>query len=242
MKETAEKLVTWIADCVHSAKMSGTVFGMSGGVDSSVVAVLCKRAFSNNCMGLIMPCYSSPLDREHAEKVATKFNIPLKVVRLDKVFDALVRELGEDPLKLRKSSKPEMEFANIKPRLRMTTLYYYAKKHSYLVVGSSNRSEIAMGYFTKWGDSGVDIMPIGELLKRDVVDLARYLGVPSEIIEKPPSAGLWIGQTDEEEMGINYADLDAFLSTGRAKPWIKQKIKSSIELNKHRSEMPLLPQ
>lgn len=241
MKRTAEKLIKWIIGCVNSAKMSGTVFGMSGGIDSSVVAVLCKQAFPNNCMGLIMPCYSSQLDREHAERIAHKFDIPIKVVKLDRVFDNFVRELGVSPWEVKKDMEPGMEFANIKPRLRMVTLYYFAKIHNYLVVGSGNRSELAIGYFTKWGDSGVDILPIGKLLKKEVMDLARYLAIPAEIIEKPPSAGLWQGQTDEGEMGITYADLDTYLSSGKAIPSVKEKINTLVYLNKHKCNLPLLP-
>ena len=105
--------------------------------------------------------------------------------------------------------------ANIKPRLRMTTLYAFANHLGYRVVGTGNRSELAIGYFTKWGDGGVDLLPLGNLTKTRVRELARHLGVPQRIIDKPPSAGLWEGQTDESEMGVTYEQLDAYLEGTR---------------------------
>jgi NAD+ synthase len=113
-----------------------------------------------------------------------------------------------------KTYKDQMDLAiaNLKPRLRMLTLYYFANKLNYLVVGTGNKSELTMGYFTKYGDGGVDILPLGDLLKSEVKQLAVELNVPHEIINKAPSAGLWAGQTDEGEMGITYAELDKILS------------------------------
>ena len=107
-----------------------------------------------------------------------------------------------------------MPVANVKPRLRMATLYFVANSLNYLVAGTGNRSELTIGYFTKYGDGGVDLLPIGSLLKSEVRKLARELGVPQPIIDKPPSAGLWVGQTDEEEMGFSYADLERYLTDG----------------------------
>jgi len=104
----------------------------------------------------------------------------------------------------------------VKPRLRMTSLYFVANSLNYLVAGTGNRSELAIGYFTKYGDGGVDMLPIGRLLKSQVQALARELGVPAPIIDKAPSAGLWLGQTDEAEMGFSYADLEKYLSSGPA--------------------------
>jgi NAD+ synthase len=105
-----------------------------------------------------------------------------------------------------------MALANLKPRLRMTALYYLAQSHNYLVAGTGNLSEIMVGYFTKYGDGGVDFEPLGELYKHEVRALARALGLPESIITRPPTAGLWPGQTDEAELGITYDELDAILA------------------------------
>lgn len=238
-EELADKLVSWLREVAASASSKGVVFGMSGGVDSSVVAVLCKRAFSQNCLGVIMPCHSSESDRKHAELVAKKFHIPIVVVELDQVFDALVAALPS--LEVSSESLVRLALANVKPRLRMTTLYYFANCLGYLVIGSSNRAELNVGYFTKYGDGGVDVMPLGNLVKGQVRDLARYLGIPKEIIDKPPSAGLWEGQTDEEEMGLTYEQLDRYLMNGQAEVDVKSRIDSMIARSAHKRRLPLLP-
>ncbi len=214
------------------------VIGMSGGVDSSVVAVLCKRAFSETTLGVIMPCHSSKIDREHAEFLAAKFYIPFKVVVLDKVFDTLLMVLpgnGYD------AATRKLAANNIKPRLRMVTLYYFANRLNYLVVGASNKSELSVGYFTKYGDGGSDLMPLGNLVKSQVRDLARYLDIPKEIIDKAPSAGLWEGQTDEGEMGLTYSVLDRYLITGEAEKKIKEKIDSMVGKSPHKRCLPPIP-
>lgn len=199
--ELADKVSGWIKEQIEGAGARGAVIGLSGGVDSSVVAVLCKRV--TDVLGLIMPIHSDPLDEEYASLLASKFDIQVRRVDLSPVYDALLKVLP-DPTGL--------PVANLKPRLRMATLYFFANKENRLVVGTGNKSEIMMGYFTKYGDGGVDILPLGGLLKRQVRELARELGIPARIIAKPPSAGLWAGQTDEGELGITYDDLDQILT------------------------------
>jgi len=235
----ADMIISWVKDVVANASGKGVVFGLSGGVDSSVVAVLCKRACPESSLGVIMPCHSSETDREHAELVAKKFQIPFAVVVLDSVFDALVKAFPF--LRENDESVARLALANMKPRLRMVTLYYFANRLGYLVVGSSNRSELSVGYFTKYGDGGVDIMPLGNLVKSQVRDLAKYLGIPQVIIDKPPSAGLWEGQTDEGEMGVTYHQLDRYLISGQAEGEIKDKIDSMIAKSAHKRSLPLLP-
>ena len=219
----ADKLSLWIKQQVSSAGCRGVAVGMSGGLDSSVVAVLCRRAFPQNTLGVIMPCYSIDEDKEHALMVAEKFSIPTRTVVLDHVFDTLLKVLP--PLETPASRLAQ---ANIKTRLRMVTLYYLANQLQYLVVGSSNKSELAIGYFTKYGDGGVDIMPIGNLVKKEVIELAVFLGIPQPIIDKPPSAGLWPEQTDEGEMGITYKELDRYLLSGEATNEVRQKIETRL--------------
>lgn len=231
----AEKLVLWIKDKVSSAGCKGVVLGMSGGVDSSVVAALCIRAFPRNTLGLILPCHSIPEDMEHARIVADKFSIPTKTIVLDPIFDALLKILPAGG-----AENPGRRIAeiNIKPRLRMVTLYSFANQLKYVVVGSSNRCELVVGYFTKYGDGGVDIMPIGNLVKKGVRELAEFLGVPQPIINKPPSAGLWEGQTDEGDLGFTYEELDRYLLTGKATKELKTKIEARVAASEHKRQLP----
>jgi NAD+ synthase len=124
----------------------------------------------------------------------------------------------------------------------MTTLYYFANKLNYLVVGTGNKSEIMIGYFTKYGDGGADILPLGNLLKNQIKELAEYLGIPKKIINKPPSAGLWEGQTDEEEIGISYNQLDKYLRTGKLNNKIvEKKIQDKITKSTHKRTTPVIP-
>ncbi len=237
MPGLADEISAWIRERIEEAGARGAVLGLSGGVDSSVAAVLCKRAVSD-VLGLIMPIHSDPLDEEYASLLATKFDIPVRKVDLAPVYDLLAKILP---------GGARLPMANLKPRLRMTTLYYFANKESRLVVGTGNKSELMMGYFTKYGDGGVDILPLGGLLKREVRELARELGVPPQIIAKPPSAGLWAGQTDEGELGITYNELDEILSAlekggdltaydGR----LVERVKGQIALTQHkRAPLPI---
>jgi NAD+ synthase len=236
--ELVEKLVSWIKDKVLAGGCRGTILGMSGGVDSALVAVLCQRAFPQNVLGVLIPCHSDPQDAEHARLVAEKFSIPTRTVVLDNIYDSLLQilpEVSADPATSR------LARANLKVRLRMVTLYYLANQLKYMVVGSSNRSEVAVGYFTKYGDGGVDIMPLGNLLKRQVKELSRFLGIPREIIDKPATAGLWPGQTDEGDFGFSYDDLDRYLTTNEAASAVRAKVESMIAASGHKRQLPPFP-
>jgi NAD+ synthase len=204
-KKLATDISNWIKKQVEEANAKGVVFGVSGGVDSSVVSVLCKNVFPKEHLALILPCFSSKRDLDDAELVVKKFSLNYKIINLGDVFLAFSKILGFN------TQDKELAVVNIKPRLRMITLYYFANKLNYLVVGTGNKSELTMGYFTKYGDGGVDILPLGDLTKTEVYKLAKVLNIPQRIIKKPPSAGLWPGQTDEEEMGIKYKLLDKII-------------------------------
>lgn len=200
----AERIAGWIRDQTGAAGAKGIVVGLSGGIDSATVAGLAARGLgSERVLGVIMPAHSHTLDLEHAGLVAKTFNIETVTIDLSEPFDVLLKSLP---------AGTQMATANIKPRLRMLTLYHVANTRRLLVAGTGNRSELMVGYFTKYGDGGVDLLPLGALYKRDVRAVARDIGVPEEIITKPPSAGLWAGQTDEVEMGITYEELDGILS------------------------------
>ncbi|MBU5670084.1 NAD(+) synthase [Peptoniphilus sp. MSJ-1] len=217
-KKVTEDLVNWLKEKAKETGARGFVFGLSGGIDSAVIAALSKKVFPENSLGLIMPCESIDEDAEHAKLVADKINLKTETIDLTKTYRTLIEASFESENKMAKS--------NIKPRLRMTTLYYYAQDLGYLVLGPSNASEWYLGYSTKYGDSGADIMPIVNILKTDVFEIAKELGVPREIIEKKPSAGLWKGQTDEDEMGFTYEVLDSYIR-GESTP--DEKIKEKID-------------
>jgi len=227
--------MSWIRDKVLSAGCRGIVMGMSGGLDSSVLAVLCQRAFPQNMLGVLMPCHSNQEDEEHARTVASKFSIPTKTVVLDAVFDTFFKVLPSDRVE---HTASRLAKANLKVRLRMLTLYYLANQLKYMVAGSGNKSELSLGYFTKYGDGGVDILPLGNLVKGQVRELASFLGIPQQIIDKPPSAGLWPGQTDEGELGLSYEELDRYLVTGEASNELREKIESMIAASSHKRLPP----
>lgn len=233
----AARLSAWIKEKVEEAGRKGVVFGLSGGIDSAVVAGLAKRAFPQNSLGVIMPCHSLPQDAKHARLVAERFDLPVREIILDEAYDALL-----STLKAAESSSPkELALANIKPRLRMITLYYLATQHDYLVLGTGNKSELTVGYFTKYGDAGVDLLPLGNLVKEQVRALARYLGVPEVVIAKAPSAGLWEGQTDEAEMGLTYAELDRYILTGEGRPEVIGRIQAMQQKSEHKRRLPPVP-
>jgi len=226
-----EKLLKWLKEKVNDANAKGLVFGLSGGIDSAVVAGLAKLAFPEDSLGIIMPCYSDPIDEEHALLVANALNLKWKIVDLSKTFDTLVSSINDEIVN-------PMAKINIKPRLRMTTLYFFAQNYNYLVAGSSNKSELTVGYFTKYGDSGVDIMPLASFVKSEIRELARKLNIPQVIIDKPPTAGLWANQKDEDELGFTYDVLDEYIKTGNGPKEIVEKIERMNRISQHKRELP----
>ncbi len=245
--ELASRISDWIRARVNGAGARGVVLGLSGGLDSSVVAVLCKRAFPDTTLGLILPCFSRNEDIAHAELVAARFGIETKEIDLTSVFTLLLELLEEEerPHGGDVDSAADMAVANLKPRLRMICLYYFANQLNYLVVGTGNKSELSIGYFTKYGDGAADILPLGDVLKTEERKLAEALDIPKEIIEKAPSAGLWAGQTDEAEIGMNYAVLDRALtalemgdlgSTSGFEPELVERVKRKMDASRHKRE------
>ncbi len=223
-------LVEWLKGKVKEAGSKGAVVGLSGGIDSAVTSVLCKKAFGDRVLGVILPCYSNKEDEEDAKLVAEKFKIKYIQKDLGPVYDKLLLTLDARG----DTENNNMSVANIKPRLRMVSLYYYAARNNYLVIGTDNWSELKTGYFTKFGDGGVDLAPLGRLVKTEVRELAEYLGIPHKIISKKPSAGLWSGQTDEKEMGIKYEELDRYILKGEGKPEVKDTVEKLAKKNAHK--------
>ena len=240
METLVQKLCDWIGDKVIKAKAKGVVFGLSGGIDSAVAAALSIRIFPQNTLAIIIPCHSLEADTNDALDLINKFNISYKIIDLTKVYDSFIYLLNDKEKEKEGSFK--LAEANVKPRLRMITLYYFANKLNYLVVGTGNKSELTIGYYTKYGDGGADILPLGNLLKSQVKELAEYLGIPKKIITKPSSAGLWEGQTDEEEIGIRYDQLDKYLKTGKIdNKIIENKIQDKITQSAHKRTAPARP-
>ena len=204
MRETEKKLLDFIRKQVEASGAKGVVLGMSGGLDSSVVAALCAKAIGpEKVLGLCLPDkVTNPSDVEHAKDLAQKLGIKFKRIEITPIIEALRNCLPDfDP-------NARLPLANLKVRVRMIILYYYANLYGYLVAGTSNKTELRAGYFTKWGDGAADFLPIASLYKAQVRKLAKHLGIPRPILEKTPTAGLWPGQTDEGELGISYEKLD----------------------------------
>jgi NAD+ synthase len=202
--KTISKIQSWIKEYVKTFQVEGIVLGLSGGIDSSVTSTLCVNAIGKeNVIGLGLPCLSIPQDLEDAKVVADQLGIEFIVFDLSSLYEELL-EITSSQIESNIIAK-----ANAKARLRMVTWYFTAQsKGSFLIGGTGNRTELAIGYFTKYGDGGVDLEPIGGLYKCEVREIAKQLKVPENIINKSPTAGLWEGQTDEGEIGIKYDEID----------------------------------
>ena len=226
LKSLTLQCESWLRDRLNEANADGIVLGLSGGIDSSVLAALGREALGRDkVLGVIMPCHSIDEDEADARLLAEAVDVDFIRVDLSEVFDTMLKNIGGEFTSLVKS--------NMKARLRMVTLYAVAQSKNFLVCGTSNKSEFETGYFTKFGDSGVDLMPLANFLKREIRELAKILGVPEKIITKAPSAGLYEGQTDEGDMGFSYDTLDEYLTTGKISD---EKAKNRIDVMRRRSE------
>ncbi|MFX1300543.1 MAG: NAD+ synthase [Promethearchaeota archaeon] len=234
--EIEEKITKWLRQQLEKSECTGFVIGISGGIDSSVASVLCRRV-TDATLGLILPCgYSSAEDIDDAKALASHFGIEFRVYDLTPVYEIFLSSLG-----LQANTPISIPLANIKARLRMVALYYESNRLNRLVVGTGNRTELTLGFFTKFGDGGVDLVPLGGLLKREIRGLAEYLGIPEKIISKTPSPGLWPGQTDEGELGASYDQLDALISGETPQDLTNaeiKKFKKRIADNQHKRQLP----
>ena len=231
----ADEIAAWMQQLSRQAGTRGFVVGLSGGIDSAVTGALCKRAAGDAVLGVWMPCHSLPEDEAFAYMAAEALGIEMITVDLCEVYDGFLNALP---------TGNQMARANLKPRLRMSTLYYLAQANHYLVAGTGNKPEIGVGYFTKYGDGGVDLEPLGELYKHQVRELGRVLGVPQPIIDRAPSPGLWPGQTDEGEMGVTYAEIDAIMAAWDAgrEPELPgdrvAKVRGMVDRSAHKRAIP----
>lgn len=205
LQKTIKQIENFIKETVKKSNTNGLIIGLSGGIDSTLVAFLAQRAIgSENILGITLPTKTtSKTDIEDAQKVANMLGIEYEVINIDDIINSFLKICPHETSKLVEG--------NLKARTRMLILYKHANSMNRLVIGTSNLSELLVGYFTKYGDGASDLIPIGDLYKTQVWELARELNIPQEIITKDPSAGLQKNQTDEKELGIDYISLDKIL-------------------------------
>ena len=249
--ENVEKRITsFIRNKIDEAGAEGAVIGLSGGLDSTTVSFLSAEALDGkNVLTIFMPeeGITEKANAEDAERVSETVGTEYKEVEISGVLDEIKKEIDF-------SEGAKLANANLKPRIRMVILYYYANMRNYLVVGGSNKSELKCGYFTKYGDGAADILPQGDLYKSQLRKLAENLGVPKSIIDKKPTAGLWKGQKDEDELGLPYDKIDR-IYTGLDLGLEKDEIAEALNIeeskvaaferreqkSKHKTEMPPIP-
>jgi NAD+ synthase len=235
LKAYLDYLVTFIQEAVTAAHCDGVIVGISGGIDSAVVAALAKKAFPQNHLCVWMPCESSDLDEQAKDELIAALAIDYTTVNVKPMFEACKAELN------RSQQQSDLALANTKARLRMTTLYAMAQTKKYLVLGTDNLAEWYIGYFTKFGDGGCDLLPIVHLTKGQVREAAKILGVPELIITRPPTASLWEGQTDEKEIGFSYDEIDEYLTTGNGSADLKTRIEGLHRVSEHKRHGAVQP-
>jgi NAD+ synthase len=246
--EVSTVIKDFIKTYVENSGCKGVILGLSGGIDSAVTALLCQDALGKNrTKCLFLPDETTPKnDFEHNELLIKKFDLDCKEIDIGGIIKSTKERCVIKPDKY--------ALANVKARLRMVLLYEYANMTGNLVCGTSNKSELLVGYFTKYGDGGVDIFPIGDLYKTQVWQLAKHLKIPKEIISKPPTAGLWHGQLDETELDLSYANLDQILVGLERKFDLKEiakavnvkladveRVKTMRVKSHHKRRSPLIP-
>jgi NAD+ synthase len=242
--ETIEKFLI-----KKTEELNGGVVGLSGGIDSAVVAKLAIDALGKNKVHTIfMPNCKMGVEMDTIDiKILDEYlGRDTYIINIINSFEALIKSrLNLMKYNYPKSINKRLTEGNISSRIRMIILYAFANERNLLVLGTSNKSEIMIGYFTKYGDGGVDCEPIGDLYKTEIWELSKYLGIPQKIIDKKPSAGLWRGQTDEGEIGLSYIDLDAYLKFINNEPVLLRpevqtlaRVKEMIAKTEHKRNMP----
>lgn len=229
LKKQMQGAIQWIAEYVKKSGAKGVVLGLSGGKDSAVVLAMAVKALGKeNVVAVSMPCNSIVADFNDAKECSDKFGVKLLTVDLSSTYAELENEIS----KIQVLSSEAC--INVKPRLRMMTLYAIAQSLGYLVIGTGNLCEAMVGYTTKWGDSASDFNPIANFTVAEVLKMGEYLGVPDSIIKKAPNDGLG-GKTDEEKMGVKYSQIAEMIETGDIEDDIaKDNILKRFNASKHK--------
>jgi NAD+ synthase len=249
-EDVLKQISNFLFRALENAKAEGYVVGVSGGIDSSVSATLAARSLGNKVKALIMPEEGiTPIeDIKDAKELCESFNIEYKIIPINQIKESYLKNLG--------FSSNIKAIGNLSARIRMSILYYFANSYNLLVLGTGDKSEILIGYFTKYGDGGVDVLPIGDLYKTQVRELGRYLGLSERIVNKKSSPRLWAGQEAESELGISYELLDKILYglveleldsqsiANRLNIDIEtvRRIKEIIRINEHKRKGPIICQ
>lgn len=235
LKEYLKEIEKFVKEYLENTHMKQYVLGLSGGVDSSLVAAICRNAVGKEKITCIMmPIDSNPEDLIDAKRVAEQLDLNYLVIDGSKSFHETVNRFLESGVELDRAT-----LSNLKVRIRMTILYAYAQKVGGLVIGTDNKDERYTGYFTKYGDGGVDLLPIVHLVKKEVVEGCKIYGLSNDLAERTPSAGLFEGQTDEKEMGVTYEVLDKYLLGGEIPLKDKERIEHLHRISEHkRVEIP----
>lgn len=237
IEKEAENAIQWIREFVEKTGAKGIVIGNSGGKDSATVLAMAIKAIGREkVVAVSMPCYSNQNDIEDAKLVAETFDVRFLIVELTNCYEQMEKEIQLEINKMQIEKLSKEATINIKPRLRMTTLYGIAQTLGYLVIGTGNLCEAMVGYTTKWGDSACDFNPIANFTVEEVLKIGEYLGVPKKILEKAPNDGLG-GQTDEEKMGITYHQIAEMIELGDIEDKVaKAEILKRFHNSKHKRE------
>ena len=242
-KREAENVINFVKDYYKKNHLKGAVIGISGGKDSAVVAAIMVKAIGKeNVVGVTLPCHSKEEDRKDAILVAKHYGIELVNIDLTNSYDAFKDEIEKLDMKIAEKDLVNSDI-NIKPRLRMSAEYYLAAMYSslkggtYLVIGTSNKSELYVGYFTKGGDQVHDIEVLSDFTVSEVIKIGEYLKVPKKVLYKAPSDGL-SGKTDEDKLGVTYDDIEKYIYAQEMKDSVKEKIRKLHDANKHKFNMP----
>lgn len=220
-----KNIAKWITNYVNKYYLKGVTVGISGGVDSAVVAGIVSKFTKLETQYVFIDISSSALDKKCVKELANNLKTNIRTINLKKDYESLIKTIG---------ISNKMSLANVKPRLRMTTLFALASEKKHIVLGTSNADELYLGYFTKFGDSGCDLMPIANFNKTEIFAIAKELKLPKSIINRAPSASLFGNQTDEEEMGVTYKEIDDFLSGKKISNKSKNIIQKLHKINKHK--------